>query len=269
MVMPEQHIWRFLASELPSAPGDLVVLDEEEQHFARVLRLRVGEYVEATDNLGGLARGRIVESTKKGVQIGLESKTTVAKSLPVVTLFLGNAKPNAVEKSVESAVELGADEIYIVCGAGASRGEWSPSKIKRLERIVREACRVSKRTWGCPIHFDIQDWAQAMEKVHRMGASAYVCDEAPLHGRYFYSSGVSNHRHLIEALAAHDNARPVALMVGSESGFNQDDKETITQMSIQFGQLAEFVSLGKNILTVPNAVAAAMAMTEMCRVRVN
>jgi 16S rRNA (uracil1498-N3)-methyltransferase len=265
--LPERHIWRFFVTQ-DLAVGSELELSEGEAHFASVLRIRSGETVELTNGAGSLGLATVVSSERNRVRVRVEEQFFFERQLPLIELFVGVSKPAALEESVESAVQLGADSIRFVDTAKSQKFRSGSSNAnERIQKIARESCRLSKRPWFCDVASEV--WS--LERVVDTGLNAiFVCDEAPLHDLYHSAAGSpGSARHstlfheLTQLAAAQRNGQKlerIALVVGPESGFTNQEKVALQDSANAKSVPLVFVSLGDRILTVPNAVRAAVTL---------
>jgi len=131
--------------------GDRVTLSAEEtRHLTRVLRLGVGEVVEALDGAGTMLTVRIERVDRRGAQAVVLARAPHRTESPLrLTLAQGMAKGDKLEGIIRMATELGATTIVplgtartvltIERGGGASR-------LARWRRVAQEAAKQSGRS---------------------------------------------------------------------------------------------------------------------------
>jgi 16S rRNA (uracil1498-N3)-methyltransferase len=265
--LPERHTWRFFVTQAFSV-GAEIELTDGEAHFAGVLRIRAGEQVELTDGVGNVALAEVVVNERHRVRVRVLECFSFARKLPLIELFIGVSKPAALEESVESAVQLGADRITFVETSKTQKfRSGSANGNERIQKIARESCRLSKRPWFCEVNPQIINIDHVVESNM---AAIFVCDEAPLHDLYHSpptSPATALHASLFNELtklvSAHRNGQAlgrVAILVGPESGFANQEKSDLQVRAAAVHVPLVFVSLGYQILTVPNAVRAAVTL---------
>ena len=127
-----------------AAPG---LDDDDQHHLARVLRLRAGESVSASDGRGSWRMCRFADG---GV---LEADTEIVSEVsPASPITIGFALPKGdrPEWIVQKLTEIGVDRI-IVLHASRSVVRWEPDRAERnvakLHRVAREAAMQSRRVW--------------------------------------------------------------------------------------------------------------------------
>ena len=120
--------------------------DDDRHHLQRVLRLRDGEAVTASDGAGGarpcaFAGGRLDPTGEVA---------RVAASTPRLTIAFGITKGERPELAVQKLTEVGVDRIVPVA-AERSVARWDGDRarrhVERLRRVAREAAMQSHRVW--------------------------------------------------------------------------------------------------------------------------
>jgi 16S rRNA (uracil1498-N3)-methyltransferase len=266
--LPERHIWRFFVPQ-DFAAGSELDLSDSEAHFASVLRIRVGENVEIANGAGCVGLATVVSSDRNRVLVRVEERLFFERQFPLIELFVGVSKPAALEESVESAVQLGADRITFVETSKSQKfRSGNANGNERIQKIARESCRLSKRPWFCEVNPQIMLLDHVVDSNM---AAIFVCDEAPLHDLSHTaagSPGQARHSTLVHELsqiaAAQRNGKKlerIALVIGPESGFTNQEEADIQYRARAKAVPLACVSLGDRILTVPNAVRAAVTLT--------
>jgi len=131
--------------EDPTAPE---LAAEDRHHLVRVLRLRPGEVVVASDG-----RGRSVTCRFTGFGSLLEPDgppVLVPRASPAVTVAFAPGKGERPEWTVQKLTELGVDRIVPVA-TERSVVRWRDQRARtaadRLRRVAREAAAQSRRAW--------------------------------------------------------------------------------------------------------------------------
>ncbi|MEJ2579579.1 MAG: 16S rRNA (uracil(1498)-N(3))-methyltransferase [Kineosporiaceae bacterium] len=132
-----------------AGPGTPFTLDGEEgRHAATVRRLRPGEHVDLADGAGRLARTRVETARRDRLDLRVLGVDRLPAPQPRLVLVQALAKGGRDELAVQTATELGADEIIpwqarnsVVVWQG-ERGERSR---RRWETTVRAAAKQSRR----------------------------------------------------------------------------------------------------------------------------
>jgi 16S rRNA (uracil1498-N3)-methyltransferase len=168
--------------------------DNDVHHLARVLRLRVGELVSASDGRGGC---RLCEwAGPAGAGAGrhlspLESPTFEAQPEPTLTVAFALTKGEHPALAVQKLTEAGADRIVVmVTDRCVARWDTSGSErqMERLREVARLAAMQSRRCWlpsvEGPLEFSNLVGAgaggRAGARGDRSGIALAVPDGAPL-----------------------------------------------------------------------------------------
>jgi 16S rRNA (uracil1498-N3)-methyltransferase len=142
------------AQVLVDDPADPAVGADDRHHLARVLRLRAGEPVVATDGRGHWSLCRY-----RGDEVGRELGAILEPDGPVtfepapfpgLTVAFAPAKGDRPEWVVQKLTELGIDRI-VPLAAARSVVRWDGDRavraIDRLRRVAREAVGQCRRVW--------------------------------------------------------------------------------------------------------------------------
>ena len=132
----------------PLRPGPLTVTGPEAKHISAVLRLGLGDAVEAFDGAGRRAAGTIAAVTGKGaktaVQIELADVTESPPPAAPLTLAVAPPKGDRFRWLVEKTTELGVARVVpLLC----ERSTVDPSggKLDKLRATALAACKQCRR----------------------------------------------------------------------------------------------------------------------------
>lgn len=135
--------------------GDLATLeldDADRHHLARVLRIRPGEPVTATDGAGRWRVGRAPAGwPSSGDALVADGEVHhAAAHAPRITIGLALTKGDKPELAVQKLTELGVDRVVLLAAAH-SVVRWDEDKVTRnlgrLQAIAREALMQSRGVW--------------------------------------------------------------------------------------------------------------------------
>lgn len=225
--------------------GDTAVLSGTEAgHMLRSLRLAPGDAFFAFDETGSRYRMRILEATSRSLRAEvLETCPPEAPPAVEVTLLVGLPKADKFDFILEKSTELGCSRIVPFRSSrtiprldarDASR------KTLRWERVALAAAKQcgSGRVPDVP---GLLPFAQAVALGSRS------------EGRVVLYEGVGRFG-LKRVLSGMGRVRSVALLVGPEGGFSEDE--------VRQAEQAGFVraGLGQRILRVETAAVAALSM---------
>ncbi|NLD69814.1 MAG: 16S rRNA (uracil(1498)-N(3))-methyltransferase [Limnobacter sp.] len=225
------------------ADGDAVELDaRRSHHLVRVLRLGVGEAVEAFDGRGNAfaATVAVADAHRCRLQLGARLEHTVESPL-AITLGQCLSTADKMDWTIEKAVELGVTAIVPLASARSQLrldADRAQRKLGHWRNIVESACTQSGRsllpTLSAPRRLtDFVDGAWPVPAPRRL-----VLD--PRAPRRLSQAGI-------------DARTPLVLLVGPESGFADEELQAARDAGF------EAVSIGHRTLRTETAGLAAIA----------
>lgn len=222
--------------------GEHILLSgENARHIERVLRMKVGERF-SVSTADGLCHQCVIEAFEEDGVCGkiLESEQGDTEPSVAITLYQALPKGDKMELILQKAVELGVSRVVPVLTHRCVSRPDSKSmdkKIQRYQKIVEAAAKQSGRSI-LPEVGDLLSFSELCRKVETH-AQVIVC----------YEGGG---KRLCE-LAGPDS-RELALIIGSEGGFEAAEIEQLA------AQGAEAATLGKLILRCETAPLAALSI---------
>lgn len=124
-----------------------VLAGEDGHHLARVLRLRPGEMVSASDGRGGLLQCEWVPPSGLRPLGGAQRQ---APPQPVITVAVALTKGQRPELAVQKLTEAGVDRVVLLASARCV-ARWEPGAqprhIARLRQVARQAAMQSRRCY--------------------------------------------------------------------------------------------------------------------------
>jgi 16S rRNA (uracil1498-N3)-methyltransferase len=216
---------------------------EDAHHLTRVLRVRVGEQMEISDNLQ-VALAEVIEAGKSHVRFRVIERRG-AQALPAnLHLVPALFKFDHFEWMIEKAVELGVTRICPML-AEFSGGGLEAACAKRRQRwlrLIKEASQQCRR-WRLPV---LEEAAPLARQLEREGFRLFL-DEHP--------GGAP----ILAALADWNPNQPANLMVGPEGGWAPHERAAAEQAGWRR------VTLGPTILRAETAgIAALAALAQYC-----
>jgi len=118
--------------------------DDDQHHLARVLRVRDGESVSASDGRGGwrLCQWRDGEIHPTG------EVQHVAAPIPRLGVAFVPVKGDRPEWAVQKLTEIGIDDIVVLAPTRRAVVRWGDDKhLRKLQVVAREAAMQSRRVW--------------------------------------------------------------------------------------------------------------------------
>lgn len=177
--------------------------DNDEHHLSRVLRLRDGESVTASDGRGGW---RSCVWADGALRASGDVVTVAAPAQRIGVAFVP-VKGDRNEWSVQKLTEIGVDDIILLAPTRHSVVRWSDAdkQLRKLRVVAREAAMQSRRVW-LPAVSGLVTLADALAMP-----GAAVADPA------------ASSTALSASLAAPNRASPALIVVGPEGGFDDDE----------------------------------------------
>jgi 16S rRNA (uracil1498-N3)-methyltransferase len=230
----------------PEAVGaDRVRFDADEaHHLRRVLRLRPGALVDATDGTGRLYTIRLVALEVEGGWGAIEARTEPERESPcAITLAQAILKGDRMSWLVQKATELGVSRIVPMETARvvARPATGGTARHSRWERIAREAVKQSGRV--------------VVPGIEPPRAFADVAGEIAGHDAawVFWEGGGQA---LAATAAEAGSPARLLLLVGPEGGFTSEE------VAVAGAAGARLVSLGPRILRAESAGLTAVALCQ-------
>jgi 16S rRNA (uracil1498-N3)-methyltransferase len=216
----------------------------ESRHLARVLRLRPGDTIIATDGAGRDYTVRLESVGESATGTVLAEAAGVPASPLAITLVQGVPKGDRLEAIVRAATELGVARVWpALCARTIVRLEparWR-DRARRWQRVAREAAKQSGRAVIPEIEppRPLAEWL-ATGAPADLGLCLWEGGGAPLTG----------------ALAGAGTPRSALVVVGSEGGLAEDEVEAARARGLTV------VSLGRRILRTETAGPAIIAILQ-------
>ena len=227
--------------------------DDDQHHLARVLRVRDGEAVSASDGRGGW---RMCQ-WRDGELHATSDAQHVAAALPRLAVAFVPVKGDRPEWAVQKLTEVGIDDIIVLAPTRRAVVRWGDAAssdenkhMQKLTKVAREAAMQSRRVW-LPM---ISGPASLAEVCARPGAAVADPTGEPL------TTGQLNAgtRDSAEPLATRSPSADTSLIIiGPEGGFDDDEISASTRR----------VSLGDTILRAETATLVAATLLADLRYR--
>jgi 16S rRNA (uracil1498-N3)-methyltransferase len=245
---PERRF--FLAQ--PPGDGEAALLPGELAHALRVLRLQPGDRLIGLDGCGGSwplevsAVGRDRISLAPCGEARRDPRPGEAGApLPWIEVAVPWPKGGRVEEMLDRLTQLGAAAIApLACArAGPHAGLLPAGRRERLERVLREACKQSGRTWP-PI----------LREGDPIGAGSAAIDALLLDPGAEGDIAEWIRDRIGRGEASWTSPRPLFVLVGPEGGFTSEERDG------WLARGAAAVRLGPHVLRVETAAEAATAV---------
>ena len=217
----------------------IIITGSDVNHIRNVLRMKPGEEIAVSNGTDGREYRCGIESfTEDEVICSLRFMKEDGVELPSrIHLFQGLPKADKMELIVQKAVELGAYEVVPVaarrCVVRLDEKK-APSRINRWQGIAEAAAKQSRRGIIPQVH-QVMNMREAVAYAHAMEVKLIPYELA------------ENMGHTKEILEAVKPGTDIAVFIGPEGGFEQEEIELATAAGI------EPVTLGRRILRTETA----------------
>ena len=238
-------MYRFFISSEAVTDGALAITGEDVNHAKNVLRMRVGEELEAVDEDRFLYHCRILELTEEEIRCEILKKEEPDSELASsVTLFMGLPKGDKFELILQKAVELGVSEVVpVLTKRTVSRPEPKKveSKRKRWQAIAEAAAKQSKRA-VIPEVGGLVSFAEALKRAGEFDVLLIP---------YEQETDISRTRSLLREIPAGSR---IGVFIGPEGGFEPSEVEAAQDMG------ARSLTLGRRILRAETAAIVTLGI---------
>lgn len=234
----------FYASPDLIDPPTIELPSDESRHARDVMRLRKGALIVVIDGLGRAYKGEIQTVGKKAVTVNVISTVReFGEPMVHVTLAAGLSKGEKLDGVIQRATELGVSRIVPLLTEKSviklDDDKKVQSRIKRWSKVALASAKQCRRSVVPMI-------------AEPLAVSKYLLDfEREDCGLFFH---VSRDTMSWSDAEIPDGAKRVAVVVGPESGFSDNEAE----MARNAGMTV--VGLGERVLRTENAGPTAVAL---------
>lgn len=209
-------------------------------HLIRVLRLGEGDAIEVFDGLGSEYSASLCDVQKKSASFTVQALIRHEEE-PKLALYLGQvvSKGDRMDFTIQKATELGITDITPLWSERCDvrlKGDRLEKKMTHWQNVAISACQQSGRCWVPVVHppEDYLDWVKASTADIRLLL----------------------HPHQQQPLSAYAQPKQVALLIGPEGGFSEEE---VTQ-AINSGFTG--LRIGPRILRTETASLAALSVLQ-------
>ncbi len=211
----EQFIYRIENLSTDESGRKQVVIDGDEQfHLSRVLRVRTGEKILATDGNGSTLLCSVLKISRDAAVCDvLEEYRDMNRAPREYLIGIALLRPmSKMELALEKCTELGAGGFILF---DSERSDRVRPRLERLEGIIRSAVKQSLRSRIPRLQY-VESLSKAVE------GSAHFEEKIVLHEKSKDS--------LAARLQATAEKKSVAALVGPEGGFSENEVEFLAGM---------------------------------------
>lgn len=240
--------------------GDALTLQGDEgRHAAKVRRLAVGEWLDVVDGAGLRVRGEVVATAASSLTMRVEQ--VIVEEAPATRLVLVQAlaKGGRDEQAIESATEIGVDQV-IPWQAQRSIVKWVGPKAEKArakwESVVVAAAKQSRRAWTPQVERarDSRTLAQWIAQVSAEGGVVYMAHEAAHAGLAADLRGRAWGLCASESSAGAVLPPSLGVLVGPEGGISDEERAAFVEAG------AVEILLGPHVLRSSSAGATALTL---------
>lgn len=221
------EIRRFFVNQSDISAGKITLTGDEFLHMSKVLRYKVGykAIVCADDGVEHLCS---IESINKDFAIlSIEESHIQDTKKCKVTLYAGLLKNNKLDFAIQKAVELGIDEIVPFVSRNTVENKIS---IERANKICLESAKQCGSAYLTKV-LPLKTFDEVIKDFDKFDNVLFAYEDEKKH----------------RIKDANLNVKNIAIVVGSEGGFTQEE------CKLAHDNGAEIVTLGKRILRAETA----------------
>lgn len=222
-------------------PVETLTLGDRQSHYlAHVLRLGPGAPALLFNGVDGEWAARIVQVSRREVTLAPERQTRAQASPPDIHYLFAPLKHARLDYMVQKAVEMGAGRLAPVIT------ERTEARRLNLDRMIANAIEAAEQCelLGIPEIATEERLAAALERLEPDRTLVFCDEEAPPGSP-------------LAALAALPRGAPLAVLVGPEGGFSDQERQLLARVP----KVAR-ISLGPRILRADTAAVAALAVVQ-------
>ncbi|MCL4416907.1 MAG: 16S rRNA (uracil(1498)-N(3))-methyltransferase [Actinobacteria bacterium] len=219
--------------------NNIVITGNDFNHLANVLRVRIGDYVEISDNNRYRYIAEVTSIEKSEVKLKINKKNEIIKNKTEIFLFQCILKREAMELAIQKTTEIGIESIIPVFSSRVILDkEKIKNKVSRWQLIAEQASKQCKRDFICKVLPPVS--------ITEIEPSAYETFFIP------YESPSIDNKNNFNTLDKYvftgkKNKGRIAYLIGPEGGFDEKEIETLS------GKGPVLVNFGKNILKADTA----------------
>ncbi|APJ04747.1 RsmE family RNA methyltransferase [Silvanigrella aquatica] len=246
----QKQQWTLISYDLNENNSSLTLKGDEHHYAYHVLRLKEEDKVEITNCHGLKAEGIVTLANKKELNLNINKATHFKKITPEISLWLAMPKPTTLDEVISNASEMGADNIHIFKSDKAASK--APLKLEKAKQLSFEATRISKSAYASEIFYyeGLDLFFNQHVKNSKTNKLVLFCDES-----HVYEGKIKNSIFKeIQKNFKNENDE-ICVLIGPEASFSEREREFIKNNLNCIS-----VSLGNNILRVPNATASALGI---------
>ncbi len=218
---------------VPAIADELWIEGGEARHLLRVLRARPGDRLTLFDGRGREALAEVVGIEGERIRVRvLKARPAEREPDRTITVYLALLKGEKLFEVVRAGTELGARRFVLVVSARSVPKALGREKLARLGRVAVAAAKQSGRT-----------------RLPEVAGPIPLAEVPPVP-----LGLVGDPRARLRVAEVDDPTRPLALAVGPEGGFTEEELAALEARGFRR------VTLGRRILRAETAACALLAL---------
>ncbi|MDD3520571.1 MAG: RsmE family RNA methyltransferase [Actinomycetota bacterium] len=232
----------FIDSENISS-NEIIIDGDNHNHLTKVLRARIKEKVDISDNKEYRYTAEIFEINKKRTLLKITEKRKITEEKIKISLFQCMLKRSSMELVIQKAAELGIYDIFPVKSKRVVTEDKSGVlKTKRWEKIAEEASKQCKRDFILKINGRI-----SFDDIEPLSFDIMYLPYEELDKASLKEKNVINDLKDLRDKANLSQNLKIGFIIGPEGGFEESEVHKLTLKG------AKALSLGSNILKAETA----------------
>lgn len=230
--------------EAPLAEGARIALDSGRASYLRnVLRLSAGDEILAFNGRDGEWRAALAEPSRRSVELTARTRVRPQPAPPDLHYLFAPLKHARLDYMVQKSVEMGASRLSPVLTRRTQVARVNLDRVRANAIEAAEQCGIL-----CLPEIDPPRVLEAVLGAWPKDRLLVFCDEgAPVRAPVA----------ALRARAEADRARPLAVLIGPEGGFDPQERGLLLSLP----QVLR-LSLGPRILRADTAAVAALALVQ-------
>lgn len=224
--------------------GNILIEGQDAKHIKNVLRYKVGDKIDVCDEFGVRYETLLEKFEDDEVLLKIVLKKEFEQESSIsITLFQGLPKGEKMDLIVQKATELGVDEIVPVemeRSIVKLDAKSAQRKVDRWNKIAYEASKQSGR--------------QFVPKVSNVDILKNIIEKFSKYDIVVLPYEKENKQNLKQLLEKNKNVKNVAIVIGPEGGFSDNDLALLNISNVHS------VTLGSRILRTETAGIAVLSM---------
>lgn len=233
---------KFFIKKENISDSKLILTGTDINHIIKVLRKKIGDILEASDGEGFEYKARITAIEEDKILADILEKNDDIDSDIKITLYQSLPKSDKMDIIIQKCTELGISKIipfisrYTIVVIDQNKED---KKIQRWRKIAQEACKQCRRS-TIPQVTEVYDFDKLIDEISNYDLCIMAYEKESIK--------------LKDVLKSHKNAKNIAIIVGPEGGFTEDEVKRVISKD------AKTVSLGKRILRTETASMALLSI---------